>query len=304
MEANIWNTAVEYLQKSRRTWWNHDYMEFLIERVWKITEPVSIVDFGCGIGFLGELLLPILPSGSTYTGIDIADKLLQQAKSRFEDTGYETYFIESDLNDYVPTEMYDIAICQTVLQHIPNPINILEKMKKSVKPNGMVICLELSRDVASASLYIDGLDYSKLNLLGIEQKLRRNSLDRIGKDFEIALKIPVYMEKIGLQNVNIRVNDYMQFVTPSKPEYKSEFEAFLVGSYADRMTIEGKEQFVNNLVNRGLTRQEAEDEFAGRKKISDYLHDNREDVSVVYSNCMFISYGYNLDSKSLLEVKG
>ena len=51
--------------------WNDDYMEFLIEKVWKINNPVDLIDFGCGIGFMGLMLLPLLPKGSTYTGIDI-----------------------------------------------------------------------------------------------------------------------------------------------------------------------------------------------------------------------------------------
>lgn len=295
MEANIWNTAVEYLEKSRKTWWNKDYMEFLIEKVWKITEPVSIVDFGCGIGFLGELLLPLLPHGSIYTGIDIADELIEQAENRFQDTHYETYFIHSDLCEYIQNKKYDIAICQTVLQHIPSPINILKKMKDSVKPNGMVICIELSRDVSGASLYIDSLDYSKMNLLGIEQKLRRNDLDRIGKDFEISLKLPVYMEKIALKNINTRVNDYMQYITPSNPEYKRDLQAFMAGSFSKRMTTNEKGEFTDSLVKRGLTLEEAEQEFDNRKKIIDYLQDNQENIRAVWSNCMFITYGYNMD---------
>ncbi|OAA86424.1 methyltransferase [Clostridium ljungdahlii] len=297
METNIWNTALEYLEKSRKTWWNNDYMEFLVEKVWKITEPVSIIDFGCGIGFLGELLLPLLPHGSTYTGIDIADKLLEQAKEAFQDTGYKTYFIQSDLNEYIPKERYDIAICQTVLQHIPDPIKILEKMKDSVKPDGMVICMELSRDVSGASLYIDGLDYSKMNLLGIEQKLRRNDLDRIGKDFEVGLKLPVYMEKVGLKNINTRVNDFIQYITPLNSDYREQLEAFMSGSYSKRMSTEERKKFVSNLINRGLTQQEAEHEFESMKKIMDYLHDNKENISLVWSNCMFISYGYNTEFK-------
>lgn len=44
-----------------------------------------------------------------------------------------------DLNEYVPTEEYDIAICQSVLRHLSNPENILKKMVDSVKENGLVI---------------------------------------------------------------------------------------------------------------------------------------------------------------------
>ncbi|MDF2672630.1 MAG: Methyltransferase type 12 [Clostridiales bacterium] len=289
----MWNSALEYLKKSRKAWWNNDYIEFLIEKVWKIKEPVSIVDFGCGIGFLGELLMPLLPAGSIYTGIDIGDKLLEEAERRFQQTGFSTRFIHADLNEYISKEKYDIAICQTVLQHIPNPIKILEKMKDSVKQNGMVVCIELSRDVDSASRYIDGLDYSRLNLLGIEQKLRRNALNTTGKDFEIGLKLPVYMEKLGLKNIDVRVNDYAQFVSPSKQEYKSEIEAFMSGNYSNRMTKEGKEGLMEYFISRGLTKEEAEHEFEGQLEISDYLYEHQEKAYIVNSKCMFISYGYN-----------
>lgn len=293
MGENIWNSAVEYLKKSRTNWWNKDYMEFLIEKVWKITKPVSIIDFGCGIGFLGELLLPLLPSGSTYAGIDIGDKLLEEAKMRFNNTKYETHFIEADLNEYIANEKYDIAICQTVLQHIPNPIKILEKMKDVVKPNGMVICIELNRDIASAAKYIDGLDYGKLNLLGIEQKIRRGSIDRVGKDFEIGLKLPVYMEKMGLKNVDVRVNDYVSFISPLRQEYKSDLQAFMSGAYDKKMSEEDKKNLKTTLISYGLTLQEAEQELEGQLAISNYLYEHQENAYIVNSNCMFISYGYN-----------
>lgn len=81
---------------------------------------------------------------------------------------YKTNFIEVDLTEYIPKEKYDLAICQTVLQHIPNPIKILEKMKDSLKPNGILICIEMSRDVSTAATYVDRVDYGKLNVLGID----------------------------------------------------------------------------------------------------------------------------------------
>lgn len=292
MAENMWNNALEYLKKSRKTWVNDDYMEFLVDRVWGIKTPVSIVDFGCGIGYLGELLMPILPKGSTYTGIDIGDKLLEEARMRFKDKAFETTFVEADLNDFVAHEKYDIAICQTVLQHIPNPVKILEKMKDSVKTNGMVICFELNRDVLSAATHIDGVDYGKLNLLGVEQKIRRDVREKSQKDFEIGLKIPVYLDKMGLRDVDVRVNDCVQFVNPSRSDFKQEMEAFMSGAYQQEMTESQKEHFVKNLMSNGLSAQEAEKMFEGHLEISDHLHDNQEALYIVNSNCMFISYGY------------
>ena len=64
--------------RTRKNGWNDDYARFLISQVWKIEHPVSVLDCGCGYGFLGLLLLPHLPEGSTYTGIDFAEDLVKK----------------------------------------------------------------------------------------------------------------------------------------------------------------------------------------------------------------------------------
>lgn len=35
-----------------------------------------------------------------------------------------------------------------------------------------------------------------------------------GCDFLIGSKIPIYMKQLGLVNVNVRVNDFVEFVSP------------------------------------------------------------------------------------------
>ena len=62
---DFWNQKLEYLLRTRKGYWNDDYAQFLISQVWKIDKPVSVLDCGCGYGFLGLLLFPYLPKGST-----------------------------------------------------------------------------------------------------------------------------------------------------------------------------------------------------------------------------------------------
>lgn len=64
-------------------------MKFLLRDVFLIKEPVNILDCGCGYGALGLLLLPLLPEGSSYTGIDFNQKLLQEGKELFKKKGLE-----------------------------------------------------------------------------------------------------------------------------------------------------------------------------------------------------------------------
>ena len=83
LRKEFWNQKLEYLLRTRKSYWNDDYTRFLISRVWKIDKPVSVLDCGCGYGFLGLLLLPYLPEGSTYTGIDFAEDLIKKGKALF-----------------------------------------------------------------------------------------------------------------------------------------------------------------------------------------------------------------------------
>ena len=158
MNAKYWDNKVEWLKAIRTGWFNVDYIEFLVEKVWKIHKPVNIIDFGCGFGYVGLILLPILPKGSTYTGIDISDNLLNEAKNIFANSDYKTTFVKEDLNNYIPNKKYDIAISQAVLRHIPNAKFILEKMIQSVASGGLVICMETDMEMEKAGQYFSGLD--------------------------------------------------------------------------------------------------------------------------------------------------
>ena len=71
-EKDYWEDRLAYLKASRRAMWNEDYLRFLVEQVWEIDRPVDVLDCGCGFGYMGRMMLPLLPEGSTYTGIDFS----------------------------------------------------------------------------------------------------------------------------------------------------------------------------------------------------------------------------------------
>ena len=89
INKTYWDGRIEYLRDSRKNLWNPDYFSFLVKQVWKMDKPIRIVDFGCGMGYLGSVLMPLLPEGSTYTGLDIGAKLLEQARTAFADSPWK-----------------------------------------------------------------------------------------------------------------------------------------------------------------------------------------------------------------------
>lgn len=235
MDEYFWDSKIEFLKTTRERMWNDDYFAFLTERVWKLDKPKNVIDFGCGYGYLGLKLMPLLPEGSTYTGLDKGDKLLKEAHRIYKDAPFKTEFINTDLNEYKPQEKYDIAICQAVLRHIPNSEAILKKMVDSVVPSGMVICIEVNRKMEEAGLYIHGAKRDGSRDTALLQQWE-NELKNGGRDYMMGIKIPVYMEKLGLKNVGVRINDYVDFISP---ERDGEMYNERLGSFLDIINLYG-----------------------------------------------------------------
>ncbi|MEH7458669.1 methyltransferase domain-containing protein, partial [Bacillus sp. JJ1127] len=93
MKDYYWDNKLEYLKNTRDLYYNEDYLGFLVNSVWKISKPVHIIDYGCGYDYLGLKLLPLLPIGSKYTGIDKGEQLVNEAKKLFQELPYESEFI-------------------------------------------------------------------------------------------------------------------------------------------------------------------------------------------------------------------
>ena len=212
----MWNEKIDYLKTSRQYLWNDDYFEFLVEKVWKIEKPVNIIDFGCGYGYLGMKMLPVLADGSTYTGIDIAEKLLEEAEAIFSETQYKTHFIKSDLLEFDTKEKYDVVICQAVLRHIPEAKEVMKKMVEVAVNGGLIICIEPNRRMENAGLYIDDREYDATSKDIYLQEHWNHELKNGGRDYLIGSKISVYMEELGLKHIGIRVNDFVEYVSRDK----------------------------------------------------------------------------------------
>lgn len=157
MTDYYWDNQIDYLRNTRKLYYNDDYLDFLIKVVWKIKNPINIIDYGCGFGFLGLKLLPMLSEGSTYTGIDKGSELINWAKDLFQHTPYSTEFIQGDIETIQVDRKYDVAMCHAFLLHMTDPKTIIQKMIDSVYDMGKVICFEPHWISNMSNYYLDGL---------------------------------------------------------------------------------------------------------------------------------------------------
>ena len=211
-----WNDAYEILSNSRWLYHNTDYWEFLVRTVWKLDRrPVRLVDFGCGFGRIGLILLPLLAKGSTYTGFDTADTLLEKGRRIYADLPYPARFIRSDVHHApFPDGSFDVAICHTVLMHVPQPQQGLTEMIRVTRPGGMVITCDAVRNGFNAMLHIEESNEIDENALEVQQTINRTIRQRSGVDYNLGVRMPILMHKAGLRDVGSRVTDAVRLIFP------------------------------------------------------------------------------------------
>ena len=258
MNAKYWDNKVEWLKAIRTGWFNVDYIEFLVEKVWKIHKP------------------------------------LNEAKNIFANSDYKTTFVKEDLNNYIPNKKYDIAISQAVLRHIPNAKFILEKMIQSVASGGLVICMETDMEMEKAGQYFSGLDYSELGKIPLMQKMWKKELNSGGRDYRFGIKIPSLMQEFGLHNVRVRMSDSVYFINPygDKSEHSKQYDAITSAwGWNKKLSEEEKKAYIKYLEDKGLDGQEAEMYVSSEQKISEYVMNNKDNAFIIKAPCTLISFG-------------
>ncbi len=292
-----WEERADYLTRTRKTIANQDYFGFLVERVWGIQGPVRVLDCGCGLGFLSSLLMPSLPEGSTYHGIDLSGNLIAQGQKLSERADWGVFpgritleqgdFLESDIRD-----VYDLVICQAVLRHIGRPMEFLGKMYQACRLGGLVVCIDVNRELESDGLYIQGLDYARLCAREGFPTMWRTELEKQDRDYAIGIRLPLLMEQLGLKQVQCRMNDRVNVISPCQDNYSEKLQdLMLTRGWTEDMEA-GEKDTVSRFMNHGMTRAEAEDYCRRQREIREHLRRHQKDAGIVTAGGLMISFGW------------
>lgn len=237
---------------------------------------------------MGLKLLPMLPKGSSYTGVDKGEALIRQAKDIFSSLPFQTEYICGDVEELDFVNEYDIAMCHAFLLHLNKPENMVRKMVRSVKHNGRIICFEPHWIANMANYRFEGLDQSQVIHLGILQKLYEKNFEQHGKDRNIGIRIPALFSQLGLKNIECRVSDKVNFLD-SDVDAAAKEELFHALREEGIGQIPGdRAETINRLMDRGLTADEANCQYEAERLLSEAF--NIESM-FIYAPNMKISFG-------------
>jgi hypothetical protein len=176
--------------------------------------------------------------------------------------------------------------------HVPYPEKALQEMIRVTRPGGLVITCEANRNAHTALLHIEEVNHQEEAPLELFQTINREIRKRTGVDHNIGVKLPVIMHKAGLKDVQIRVSDAARFLypPPDSDEKKRLFKAICDQGYGQpRPDDEQRERWKRNLMNYGISEQEAETEIT-RELEEDFLNRGQQ-YHIVYTSLLTWSFG-------------
>ncbi len=286
-----WNGKTDKLYKNRKYFWNDDYLRFLVKNVWHVESPIDVIEFRCGEGYLGKQLLEFLPNGSTYTGVD-NEYFINRANLSFNDMEVNANFIVSDIYSLEADKKYDIAICQAGLRHMNKPMEVLKKMVASVKKDGIVACVDVNREFENDGLYFDDISYDYLCTAFDFHKVWKKELECEGRDYAIGMRLPFYMQQLGLKDIDIRMNDRVMYVNPDTQDYEEKVQDFIeINGWDESFSMSSRESTIELFMNRGIDRAEAEAYIKMQSKIAEYFRNTESRKSFLKVQGLLIIYG-------------
>lgn len=94
----------------------------------------KILDIGCATGYVGSELKEM---GNYVVGVDVSEPAVRQAKGALD----EAYAVDvsGDWPDEIKNKKFDFVILAEVLEHVFDPVNVLEKVNSVLADGGEII---------------------------------------------------------------------------------------------------------------------------------------------------------------------
>ena len=166
--ANVDDDEIAKFEALAKRWWDknsefkplHDInplrANFIDQR--SPVAELKVLDVGCGGGILSESLAQ---RGADVTGIDMGEAPLNIAKLHSLESGITVNYrrITAEELSQEQAGHYDIVTCLEMLEHVPDPSQIVQACADLVKPGGDVYFSTINRNPKSYVFAIIGAEY-------------------------------------------------------------------------------------------------------------------------------------------------
>lgn len=118
----------------------------------------KLLDVGCGGGILAEAMAH---RGADVTGIDMGEAPLAVAQLHGLESGIAVNYqrcTAEEMAEQQP-ETFDVVTCLEMLEHVPDPLSVIEACSRLVKPGGHLYFSTINRNPKSYLFAVVGAEY-------------------------------------------------------------------------------------------------------------------------------------------------
>ena len=118
----------------------------------------KVLDIGCGGGILTEAMAA---AGATVTGLDMAEKPLAVARLHQIESALDVDYQQGTAEELASkgAGQYDVVTCLEMLEHVPEPSQVIASACQLVRPGGDVFFSTINRTPKSFMFAIVGAEY-------------------------------------------------------------------------------------------------------------------------------------------------
>ncbi|GIT74723.1 MAG: methyltransferase [Candidatus Neomarinimicrobiota bacterium] len=198
-----------------------------------------ILEAGCGIGAQTKIIAP-KNKNSKFISIDISSESLDQARNIADSNSIDNVaFQQADIFELpFGDEYFDHIFLSFVLEHIPNPIQALSKLKRVLKTKG-TITIKKEGDHGSTYFHPDSEAANKAIQCQVELQKQNGGDANIGRKLYPLLNQSSFKE--------IKVSPRQVYVDDSNPKW---VEGFTKNTFTAMINGVSKEAVSKNLIGK------------------------------------------------------
>ncbi|NQX87850.1 MAG: bifunctional 2-polyprenyl-6-hydroxyphenol methylase/3-demethylubiquinol 3-O-methyltransferase UbiG [Halioglobus sp.] len=117
-----------------------------------------LIDVGCGGGILAEAMAQ---RGAVVTGIDMGEAPLSVARQHQAESGLQVDYQQATAEGWANqrTAHYDMVCCLEMLEHVPEPADVIAACAALARPGGSVYFSTINRNPKSFAFAIVGAEH-------------------------------------------------------------------------------------------------------------------------------------------------